>query len=495
MQSIRWKRPILPTLIAGAMFIGACASGDGSGGASSEATEAPSGTGSGSTASNDDQAGAQTVADAEEAAARRPLQAEGEPVVIGFQTPEGDPSGTFPQFRIGAEAAVEYINEELGGIGANYETGTPGRPIELEVCTMSIAPEDSQRCANELVESDPYVVISTLNFFGNHLATYRAADIPVVVGTPVTVNDFTSPGVFSVGGGGGCLGMDTGRIDYMTRVLELSRIAVGYIDTAPGRTCYESFSDKILNLLAGETPDGDEVVAEGNDMLGSIPDLTHVGVPFLPGQADLTPQVTDLLEFEPDGISYSGQLADCWSVINSLLRLGWTPEDIPLAMSAGCIDPARLEELGETVAGITFIGAVNVSNPAMLAGQLRAEAETYQAKMEQYAEGGSEQASQGFTSLGFGLAMTVWEIANEQVAGDPAALDPVAFAEVMGATEDHHAYLSSGISCADGADNAPYVSVCSTLVTATQWDGQQLVQVEEEFSGFSLLEGTELEGS
>ena len=85
------------------------------------------------------------------AAGEKPLKAEGDPIVIGFQNPEGDPNGSFPEFSLAAEATVEYINNELGGLGADIANGKPGRPIQLEVCKMAIAPDDSQRCANELV--------------------------------------------------------------------------------------------------------------------------------------------------------------------------------------------------------------------------------------------------------------------------------------------------------------------------------------------------------
>ena len=72
--------------------------------------------------------------------------AEGEPIIIGLQNPEGDPNGSFPEYSAAVQAAVDYINTELGGLG--------GRPIELEICKTAISPDDSQRCANELVAEE-----------------------------------------------------------------------------------------------------------------------------------------------------------------------------------------------------------------------------------------------------------------------------------------------------------------------------------------------------
>ena len=81
---------------------------------------------------------------AENCAEAKPLKAAGDPIVIGFQNPEGDPAGSFPEYRFGAEAAVGYINNELGGIGADLAAGKPGRPIKLEVCSMLINPTEKR---------------------------------------------------------------------------------------------------------------------------------------------------------------------------------------------------------------------------------------------------------------------------------------------------------------------------------------------------------------
>ena len=153
-------------------------------------------------------------------AADSPLAAEGEPIVIGLQNPEGDPNGSFPEFSSAARAAVDYINAELGGWGADVQNGVPGRPIQLEVCATAISPDDSQRCANELLSTDPFMVASSINFFGNHLPIFQAADVPTIVMSPVTIADFTTEGVYSIGGGGGCLGVHTGMVEFVTSEFE-----------------------------------------------------------------------------------------------------------------------------------------------------------------------------------------------------------------------------------------------------------------------------------
>ena len=439
------------------------------------------------------QAGAKAVADAEAAGKAKPLKATGDPVVIGFQNPEGDPNGTFPEYTLAAEAAVKYINEELGGVGADYKAGKPGRPIKLEVCKMAITPADSQRCANEIAAKKPFAVVSSLNFFGNNFAIYKAANIPAIVGTPITALDFTSPGVYAIGGGGGCLGVHTGLIEYVTKDLGKKKVAVPWADTPPGVFCYHDLEKKPLEVLAGKKLDGTDIKADGNTAKGTNAGLTHTGVPIKPGQADVTPQATQVLDFKPDGIVFSAQGADCWTFVSALAKLGWTAEKIPLVLSGACLDLAKMKELGDITKGIYFTGGVSLLNPESLTGQLKEEALTYAAKMKQYATGGSETAGKGFATAGFTVLMQVWEIATEQAAGDPTKIDGAAFAKLMGATSDHHQWGGTGLDCAGGTKNAPYIAVCNSLASTSQWDGTKLTSKRANYSGLYLLKGTELD--
>ncbi len=435
------------------------------------------------------QKNADFVKKAEDAAKAKPLKATGADVVIGFQNPEGDPNGSFPEYSKAAEAAVKYINEELGGVGADYAKGTPGRPIKLEVCKMAITPADSQKCANELAAKKPLAVISSLNFFGNHFAIFNAAKIPVVVGTPITALDFTSPGVYAVGGGGGCLGVHTGLMEFVTNDLKATNVAVPWADTPPGVFCYHDLEKKPLNVLNGSI-----AKAEGNDNKGKIAALKHIGVAVKPGQADVTAQATQVLDFKPNGIVFSAQGADCWTLVNSMAKLGWTAAKIPLVLSGACLDLAKMKEIGpEITKGIYFVGGASILNPESLEGQLKDEAITYAAKMAKYADGGAETAGKGFATAGFAVMMQVWEYTTIAANGDPSKVDGTAMTTLLGATSNAHSWGSTGMSCADGVKNAPYIAVCNSTVTATQWDGAALKTVRKNYTGLPLIKGTDLD--
>ena len=216
-RSTKRSRALLGVAVSLGLVVAACGSDDGGGtsdSAAPAASDAPAATDA--PASTDEPAATDAPDTTEADMAEGDMgEATGEPIKIGVQNLEGDPNGSFPEFSLGIQAAADYINAELGGLG--------GRPIEIDLCKSIVSPDDSQRCANELSADGIEMAISTINFFGNHFSIYQGSDIPVVVVTPITIADFTSEGVYAIGAGGGCLGVHTGLVQF-TRS---SALAVG----------------------------------------------------------------------------------------------------------------------------------------------------------------------------------------------------------------------------------------------------------------------------
>ena len=413
-----------------------------------------------------------------------PLAAEGDPIVVTVQNPEGDPNGSFPEFSLAVEAAVEYINTELGGLGADMQERIPGRPIQLEICREAISPDDSQRCANESVAKSPMFAVGSINFFGNHIPVYQAAGIPLIVASPVTIADFTSEDIYSIGGGGGCLGNHTGMVEFATNDLGGTRIAVPWADTPPGVVCYYDLEAKPLDVLKG-TVEGDA------ERAGTIPDLEHIGVPIKPATPDVTPMVTQVLDFDPDVILFSAQGADCWNLVDGLGRLGWTPDQIPLVLSGACVDFEAMAAAGDLAKGIYFVGAAGSTfgDPETIDNAVdKFEAEIYQTKAVEYGLP-EPDVFKGFAGAGWNTMLTIWETANLIVL-DGGEVSGETIAEAFAATDGDHAFGSTPLSCSTAAP--PYVAICNALVAATTWDGEKLVPANPLFTGVDLVAGTEL---
>jgi len=414
----------------------------------------------------------------------KPLKATGKPVIIGIMNPEGDPAGSFPEYTVMAQAAVDYINKELGGVGADYKAGKPGRPLKLEVCKMAINPADSQKCANELAAKKPLVVYSTLNFFGNHFSILNNAKVPVVVGTPISPADFTTKGVYAIGGGGGCLGVHTGLIEFATNdVLKYkanTKVGVPWANTPPGVFCYHDLEKKPLNVLNGSNGKNTSKVA------GKMPGMTHIGVPIKPGSADVTADAQKVLEFKPDVMVYSAQGADCWTFVNSLLKLGWTPAT-PLVLSGACIDLTTMRALGDKIKGVYTVGAASILDPdALKDPQQQREARLYNSKGKKYAKD-KTSLEKGFGTQGFTGVMAVWQMANQL----GTKLTGPALTKFIEATNGFHTFASTGLACKKAV--APYVAVCNSTVSASRWTGKALKEVKANFSGLGLIAGTDLD--
>jgi len=500
-RSSQRSRRLLAAVFSFALVAAACGSDDdGDDGGDTETTEAAEGDAEGgeeeggeeaptteameddADATEDDaEAEGDAAAEGDDAAAAEPAgEATGEPFVIGVQNLEGDPAGSFPEYSLGVQAAVDYVNTELGGL--------QGRPIEIELCKSIVAPDDSQRCANELSASGVEMAISTLNFFGNHFSIYQGSDIPVVVGTPITIADFTTEGVYSIGAGGGCLGVHTGLVEFATNQIEdelgieVNKVGVPWADTPPGVVCYNDLEAKPLDVLNGSEP-GTSARA------GEKPELTYVGVPIAPAAPDVTPQATEVLDFEPDVIIYSAQGADCWNFVDALGRLGWTPQDIPLVLSGACTDFEAQRAAGPLAEGVYFMGSGNsLLSPleSQEPGKNLDDATTYQEKGSEYGLS-DDDLFKGFATQGFSVIMNIWEVANAidgEVSGQAIA-DAFEATDGTGST-----FGAAPLNCAGAPD--PYVAVCSSEVSVNVWDGEETVPVVEVLTGLDLVAGTEL---
>ena len=383
----------------------------------------------------------------------------------------------FPDYAAGIEAAVEYANEELNGL--------EGRPIELQICTIDYnTPDDTQRCANELAAAEVDFAVSTLNQFGTHMQILRGAGIPVLVGTAVSVPDYTTEGVYSISPGGGCAGTLTALTKYAVQELGARRVAVPYYDIPSGVLCYADSEQKPLDVLKGTVEGATSADA------GSVPDLERLGIPVPPTDPDLTSVANQILEFDPDAIIFSGPATSCFPLLAALNSVGYSVEEIPFLMSTSCFDQQAAEDAGENGVGLYFVGSAGylTRDPADLEGAQAEEATLYQEKAIEYGLD-EEFLTRNFAQQGFTLIMSMVQRAAEVAAAD-GQVDGTTLADAFAATEDAPQFGSSPISCASAPP--PYIAVCNRNVNITQWDGSEQQPILEDYYAMDLLDGTEI---
>jgi len=122
-----------------------------------------------------------------------PGPASGEPLRIGMVNQENTPAGSYPELSQAAQAAVRFLNEELGGIR--------GRPIEIEVCNTEFSAEGSAGCGQHFVEQGAVAVLGGIDVFGNAIDTLGENGIPYVGGIPVSMQSVQAENSFQWSGG------------------------------------------------------------------------------------------------------------------------------------------------------------------------------------------------------------------------------------------------------------------------------------------------------
>jgi branched-chain amino acid transport system substrate-binding protein len=74
------------------------------------------------------------------------------PIVVGWVNEQGGPTAIGPNSTLGADFAVKYLNEKLGGID--------GHPVKLFKCFTSTSEEQGQTCGQKMVNNKAVKVIA-----------------------------------------------------------------------------------------------------------------------------------------------------------------------------------------------------------------------------------------------------------------------------------------------------------------------------------------------
>ncbi|HET9078471.1 MAG TPA: ABC transporter substrate-binding protein [Acidimicrobiales bacterium] len=491
-MSRRWRRPSWVVGVASlAIVMAACSS------SSNKSTSATSAAGGTSATSAGATGGAacsspDTSIDAQEGqyagwmqavlncTAKKPVKATGAPVTIGFINSQGDPNGSFPDVTAGGQATVDYINNELGGIGGDPLKGTPGRPIKLVTCYQTIAPSSSTSCANQVVSQKPVMIFSGYQFFGQVVdPIYAAAGIPVVNFSPITQADFQGKNIYDIAAGGGCVGVHPALISFSVYNLHAKNLAIPWANTPPGVPCYYDLEQKPVEVINGSltpTPQGVKLV-QG---------LKEKGYPVPPAAPDLSATAAQILAQKPDTIIFSGQASDCFNVMNALANAGWTSQQIPMVLSGACMDTKQIAQAGSKVDGVYFVGSsYNLLDPTSATGLPQQEIQTINTKMKQYQP---SQTPTGLEAAMFQTIMTTWLT----LQNSPAASDPTASAIGTALQNTSKVHMFAGVPW--GCQSAPqnYSSVCSTQVSVLQWTGSKFKTVTKPFDASYIVAGTPL---
>ncbi len=294
-----------------------------------------------------------------------PIVAEGDPIRIGMINQENTPLGSFPELRLGAEAAVAFINEELGGVD--------GRPIELVPCITSFSVEQSQACAQQLSQSDVVAVTGGIDITSNgSIPVLEQNQVPLIGGIPVNLEEMTSPISFQFSGG------TPGAFAAFAHHAAESgaeKVAIAYGDYGPIKAAALEFGVAPLRQRGIEVTE----------------------VPFPITGTDFLPVLTKADEGDPDAIFVGAADTSCAPAMRTAHDLGITAR---IYLVGSCAAPGIAEEVGEEAAeGRIF----NVEGP--VSGKDR-EGDLYQQVVARY--GAPDLPAQSAATVSFRGVMNLY---------------------------------------------------------------------------------------
>ncbi|MDH6522838.1 branched-chain amino acid transport system substrate-binding protein [Streptomyces sp. SAI-090] len=192
------------------------------------------------------------------------------PVTIGFHNLEGG-AISLADVRLGFEAGVKYINEQLGGID--------GHPLKTINCKTDGTPEASVNCANQFVEQKAVLAVQGADFGADAMIpVLKSAGVAELGNFPLT------PGMNSAVGDAYFM-QGSAQEGYAANLVQLqrlgaSKVAVVLVDNPASHDTYRSVIEPAATKLKLTTK-----------------------VFYVPAQSDWTVQSATVLAWGPDAIS------------------------------------------------------------------------------------------------------------------------------------------------------------------------------------------------
>jgi branched-chain amino acid transport system substrate-binding protein len=293
------------------------------------------------------------------------------PITIGWVNVESTANGA-PEATKGAQAAVDYVNTTLGGIG--------GHPLVLKSCIIAAAEEEGQRCGQELLNDSKVSAVA----FGNVYVGDQSFNSVLAGAKPVLVSVATGPSVTTAKNTFVLLG-DLSHVfgpwgSYARDVLHAKTASLLYTNTAP---------DKIASAA----------VRKGLEDAG----LKVKSVGFDAQATDLIGPVTAAGAQNADVIVPITAGRGCVGIAKALKQLGSTK---PVVSTPICLSPDVAQGLGGDLPLWTYGVAQTLTSDSA--------APDAKAFLEASSGAGLSQGDQGkvWTSVSWGLILTYAKLMN-----------------------------------------------------------------------------------
>jgi branched-chain amino acid transport system substrate-binding protein len=327
-----------------------------------------------------------------------PKKATGSPYVFGMINDETG-AVTFPEARQGSIAAVDYVNNYLGGIN--------GHPIVIDECTGDGTPATAARCANQLVAAHPLAIMGAADVGAPaSIPIYEHANLAYLGGIPFTPVPETAPN--SIQFWSVSVGDNAAAAVYAGKTLGIKSVALIYFSNAQG----ESILPQITPVFkaAGVT--------------------TIHDIPLSPTSPDPSPQAA-LVESSGAQLAYVDVPNGCGNVLKALKSVGFTGKIMG-------IDPCGAPPVIAAAAG--GANGMYIASPFELQSGSSQQAQLFQAAMKKWAAPGTLIDS--ISTAGFATVMNIQQVLST-ISGTPTT------ASILAAFRagTHQNFLSHPYTC------------------------------------------------
>lgn len=367
------------------------------------------------------------------------------PLSIFFFDEEGaSAAASSPESFQAATAAVDYVNDNLGGI--------KGRPLKLTHCETLGTPDSAINCANQAVDAKPDVVIKGVDVAGG-------SAVPIVTGAglPYVTLNAGSPD----------------EVDHKLAFSLSSGFAAQFAPVAAYAKTkgYKSLGVIYTNVQPLSTPlNGPFAQLLAKDGISYVPEPVDIT------SANVTSEYNALVAKNVGAILVVTSLAQCTATLQARASLS---DSTPLFMSSSCNVPSALSSVSSSTTDGTVFAFQDTS---AVPGD--ADTKTYLQAMKTYepsASIGSFAPSSFESIIDFYRAMLT--------AKDPATLDAASVATTLESAKNIQLFMGGGETFSCGQSFfAGESSVCTGAAFLAGYDGGTFKLVGS-YNASQLLKG------
>ncbi|MFN8017574.1 MAG: ABC transporter substrate-binding protein [Acidimicrobiales bacterium] len=364
----------------------------------------------------------------------KPTKATGKPLVIGMVNQENTAAGSYPELSQAVQAGIEFVNEQLGGVG--------GRPLELEVCNTEFSAEGSTSCGQQFSEEKVPLVLGGIDVFGNAIETLGRNGIPYLGGIPVSVQSVQAPNSFQWSGG--TWGAAVAFAQHAATKAKAKRVSIVYGEF-------------------GSITHSAEVAQQVLDGYGVKVQL----VPYPILDTDITSALNAAKASDPDAIFLLAADTGCKAGFDSIKALGI---DAAKYFVGACAAPTIIDDLptGETNGTLLNVeGPISRSHP-------NPDFAFYAGVIQQYGDGLDPV---GAGTVSYRAFMNTYVLMRKLADADKQ-ITPKAITDLIREQKDEPSFAGHPYTC-DGKQFAGLPAMCSPQQILGRMQERKLFQASE----------------